>query len=245
MKMKAQLDSNQKAITKKIRALVPDATAIIFHGSRVRGLPSPTSDYDVMVFTPTGMEPEDRERIKETLQRTFPTLKIDPIFGTERWLLAHLYMEPYYRFWLENGIAAYGQIPQIERYPLLHRGALDSRLDILRAEARVVHTFSKTLYQEGLGYLDVLKQLILIENALHGDYRNESLWAKVEQAIGDPAFEILRNPSYSRRIRKSIVNRLRWIIARKISALRKENLQSHLTTPKFPEQGEKHVEPQR
>lgn len=243
--MKAQLDSNQKAITKKIRELVPDATAIIFFGSRVRGIPSPTSDYDVIVFTPTGMELEERDRVKEALEVAFPELRIDPIFGTQRWLLANLYVEPYYRFWLENGIAAHGEIPHVESYPLLHRGALDSRLDILRAEARVIHAFSRNLYQEGRGYLGVLKQLILIENALQGDYRNESLWAKVKQTIGEPAFEILRNQEQRHRIRKPIVRRMRWIIPRKISELRSENVNSPRTTSSFPKRAVKHAEPLR
>lgn len=242
--MKAQLDSNQKAITEKIRALVPEATAIVFHGSRVGGLPSPSSDYDVMIYTPTGMETQDRERIKEMLHYAFPKLKIDPIFGTERWLIAHLPFEPYYRFWLENGIAAYGQAPKIQKYPLLHRGALDSRLDIIRAEARVVDAFNRTLYGKGRGYLGILKQLSLIENALHGDYQNASLWAHVEKIVGNPTFEILRNPAYRHRIRKPMIARLERIIVRKIGELRKENLLSVWTTSRYPKRIVKHGEPQ-
>lgn len=241
--MQAQLDSNQKAITEKIRALVPDATAIIFHGSRVSGLPSPISDYDLMVFTPTGTETQDRERIKETLQDAFPNLTIDPIFGTERWLIAHLPFEPYYRFWLENGIVAYGRAPKLKKYPLLHRGALDSRLNIIRAEARVVNAFSRTLYGKGRGYLGILKQLSLIENALHGDYKNATIWANIEETVGNPTFEILRNPAYRHRIRKPMISRLERIIVRKISELRKENLHSVWTTPIFPGRSVKRVEP--
>lgn len=233
--MKAQLDTNQKAITKKIRELVPDATAIIFHGSRVRGLPSPTSDYDVMVFTPMGMELDDRDRIKETLKKEFPRFTVDPVFGSVRYLRATMAFEPYYRFWFENSVAAHGALPDVKPYPRLYRDALDSRLDIIRAEVGVTDVFSRTWYQKGRGYLRILKQLILIENALHGDYRNESLWASVAQTIGDPAFGILRDPTQRHRIRQSMVKRLRRIVIQKIGSLRKENMRSKWTTSKYPE----------
>ncbi len=232
--MKPQLDSNQKAITKKIRALVPDATAIIFHGSRVRGLPSPTSDYDVMVFTPMRVELEECERIKEQLVQAFPDFKVDAVFGAERFLHATLAFEPYYRFWLENGVSAFGSLPRVKPYPRLYRDALDSRLDIIRAEIDVVDVFNRSWYQKGRGYLRILKQLILIENALRGDYRNESLWASVAETVGHPAFEILRNPPERHRIRQSMVKRLRRIAIQKISSLRKENLHSKWTTSRYP-----------
>jgi predicted nucleotidyltransferase len=232
--MKAQLDSNQKAITKKIRALVPDATAIIFHGSRVRGLPSPESDYDVMVFTPTGMEEEERDRIKQSLRREFPDFKVDPMFGTERYLLASLPFEPYPRFWLENGVAVLGRLPEAKPYPRLYRGALDSRLDIIRAEVGVVDVFNRTLYNKARGYLRILKNLVLIENVLSGDYSNDSLWSKVESLVGHPTFEIVRDPSLRFRIRHHMVKRLRRIVLQKISELRKENLRSKWTTSQYP-----------
>lgn len=226
--MKAQLDANQKAITKKIRALVPDATAIIFYGSRVRGLPSPTSDYDVMVLTEMGMAEEERARVKEKLASRFPELAIDPVFGTERWLLAHLYMEPYYRFWLENAMASWGKVPYIENYPLLHRGALASRLRVTRSEIGVVQVLSRTLYSEGRGYLRILKNLILIEHALAQDYRNETLWADVRETVGNDVFAILRDSALRHRIRKPMVERLRRMVNRKISILRRQIAHAHL-----------------
>lgn len=75
--MNAHLDANQKAITRKIRTLVPDATAIIFHGSRVHGLPAPTSDYDILVLTPTRVEFDDRNLVKKRLEETFPDSYIE------------------------------------------------------------------------------------------------------------------------------------------------------------------------
>lgn len=100
---------------------MPDATAIIFHGSRVRGLPTPTSDYDVLVLTPKGIDPKERKRIKKTLDKTFPSLTLDPAFGSERWMRANLNREAHLRFWLENGIAVYGRIPRIGNYPPLYK----------------------------------------------------------------------------------------------------------------------------
>jgi predicted nucleotidyltransferase len=232
----------QMAITAKIRESLPEANAIIFFGSRVRGLPEPTSDYDVMVMTPTGVDPEDRDRVKGILQATFPDITLDLVFGSERYLLANLAIEPFYRFWLENGIALYGQIPHVENYPRLYRGALDSRLDIVRAEVGVVDVASRTLYQKGRGYLRILKQLMLIENALHGDYRNDSLWAGVEQTTGNPTFQILRDSSQRHRIRQPMVTRLRGVVLRKLSSLRKENMRSRWTTSKYPKRTVQGVE---
>lgn len=240
--MKTQLDSTQKAITQKIRALVPDATAIIFHGSRVRGLPSPTSDYDLLVLTPGGVEFQDRTRIKAILAECFPNLKIDPIFGSERYLLASMPFEPYPRFWLENGVAWFGHIPEAKPYPRLYRNALDSRLSIIRAEVGVVDASSRNLYEKGRGYLRIFKGLVLIENALRGDYRNESLWAKVEYLVGNPTFQILRNPLQRHRIRKPMVARLRRIVQEKLSSIRKENLRSKWTTGKYPKRAGVNVE---
>jgi predicted nucleotidyltransferase len=113
--MKPQLNATQKAITKKIRTLVPDATAIIFHGSRVRGMPSPTSDYVVMVFTPTGMELEDREVIKEELRSAFPDLEIDPVFGTERYFIAHLAVYPDDRYTIREVLLYHEQAAKIAK----------------------------------------------------------------------------------------------------------------------------------
>lgn len=242
--MNAQLDANQKAITKKIRALVPDATAIIFHGSRVRGLPSATSDYDILILNPTGVELKDRKRIKERLAQYFPDLKLDLIFGSERYLLASLAFEPYPRFWLENGVALYGKIPEAKPYPRIYRGSLDSRLHVIRAEVGVVDVCYRTLYAKGRGYLRILKNLVLIENALQGDYRNESLWMKVAQLVGNPTLQILRDPSQRHRIRKPMVNRLRRIVMRKLSSLRKENLRSRWTTSRYPKSAIKDGKPQ-
>lgn len=241
--MKAQLDSNQKAITKKIRELVPDATAIIFFGSRVRGIPSPTSDYDVMVWTATGMDEKDRAHVKEQLECAFPKLDIDPVFGTERWLLAHLYMEPYYRFWLENAIAARGKIPNIQQYPLLHRGALASRLSIIRSEIRVVQALSRTLYSEGRGYLRILKNLILIEHALVEDYRNEALWADVRETAGNDVFSVLRDPALRHRVRKPMVECLRRAVKHKVSSLERQITHAHLAD-EFPWAESGHAKPQ-
>lgn len=232
--MKPQLDATQKALTKKIRALVPDATAIIFHGSRVRGIPAPTSDYDVLILNPTGVELQERNRIKQSLAQSFPDLKLDLIFGSERYLRASLAFEPYPRFWLENGVALFGKIPEAKPYPRIYRGSLDSRLHIIRPEVGVVDVSCRTLYAQGRGYLRILKNLVLIENALQGDYRNETLWLKVAELVGTPTFQILRDPSQRHRIRKPMINRLRRMVLRKWSLLRKENMRSRQTTSKYP-----------
>lgn len=232
--MNAYSDPDQKAIARKIRMLVPDATAIIFHGARVHGLPSPTSDYDILVLTPTGVASDDRRLVKKQLEETFPDVKLDVVFGSERYLLASMAFEPYPRFWLENGIAVFGQIPDAKPYPRIYRSSLDSRLDVIRAEVEVVQIASRTLYQKGRGFMRILKDLALIENALQGDYRNESLWTKVEQLVGSPTFQILPDPVQRHRIRQPMVNRLHRLVLRKISSLRKENMRSAQATSRYP-----------
>lgn len=80
----------------------------------------------------------------------------------------------------------------------------------------------------------ILKDLALIENALQGDYRNESLWTKVEQLVGSPTFQILPDPVQRHRIRQPMVNRLHRLVLRKISSLRKENMRSAQATSRYP-----------
>jgi hypothetical protein len=62
------------------------------------------------------------------------------------------------------------------------------------------------------------------------------MWEKVGQEIGNPTFEILRNPLHRRRIRKPMVRRLRRILIHKLSTLRKENMRSKWTTSRYPKQ---------
>lgn len=220
--MKPQLDATQKALTKKIRALVPDATAIIFHGSRVRGIPAPTSDYDVMVLTPRGMDFDKRRKVKTLVQRTIPNVKIDVAFGSERALIANLAVEPYYRFWMENGVASFGQIPHVESYPPFYKDAIDSHLRILRARINVTEVCSQTEAQKAMGYLQILKLLVLIELAMQGEYRNEVLWAQVERLIGATRLTYLRGLGANQRVRKKTSLELRRLVERKLATVRRK-----------------------
>lgn len=220
--MKPQLDANQKAITKKIRALVPEATAIIFHGSRVRGLPAPTSDYDVMVLTPTGVDLEERKQIKAKLEKVFPAIEIDVTFGSERWMLANLGREAYLRFWLENGIATFGHLPTIEQYPPLYKDVLNTELDLLKARFLLARDWSRTLYYQARQYLRLLKRLIIIELALRQEYSNLALWTTLQQQVGMELLEILRDKTKRHRIRKPMVRRMERLVSRKIAAIRRQ-----------------------
>jgi predicted nucleotidyltransferase len=220
--MKAQLDSNQKAITKKLRALVPDATAIIFHGSRVRGIPSSESDYDVLVLAPRGVGLEVRKQIKDMLGASFPGIQIDPAFGSERWMRANLGREPHLRFWLENGIASFGYVPQVKKYPPFYKDALKVKVDLIQARRLMVAEWGRMEYGKARTYLALLKELILIENALHGNYQNDALWDDIRELVGVKLLTILRNPKRKRSIRKAMVSHLLGILDAKIKSMRRQ-----------------------
>lgn len=234
--MNDQLDSNQKAITEKIRALVPDVTAIIFHGSRVHGLPSPTSDYDILVLTPRGVNPVERKRIKGRLQKSLPHTRLDIAFGSERWMRTSLNREAHLRFWLENGIATYGTMPRVKEYPPLYKDVTGTELDMMQANHILVRGWGRTIAYKAQAYLRTLKHLTLIELAIRQEYRNETLWNSVQQQVGEPLFEILRNDSKRYRLRKSMVNRLERIVSRKFRQLRRELAESELPSLLAPRQ---------
>lgn len=226
--MKAQLDANQKAITEKIRALVPEATAIIFHGSRVHGLPSPTSDYDILVLTPRGVELKDRKRIQNTLSKFLPDVRLDVAFGSERWLRANLSREAHLRFWLENGIAGYGRVPRVRRFPPLYRDAIRTQLNWNEAHFLLVRGWGRTQAYRAQEYFRLLKHLTLVELALQQEFRNEVLWESIKLQIGDELFEILRNKSQHRRLRKPMVKRLERQVHRKFNQVRRALKASNL-----------------
>jgi predicted nucleotidyltransferase len=171
-------------ITAQLRARLPQASAIIFFGSRVAGCADEFSDYDVMVLLPNGLEEDARDQVKRAMRAAFPKIKLDLVFGSARALLASLRVEAHYRFWLANGIATFGQIPTIKHFPPLYKDALDSRLNVIGSEIKVVEAWSRNLHQEARGYLRILKQLVLIEHALKHDYSNRSLNADVEKMLG-------------------------------------------------------------
>ncbi|HZQ11092.1 MAG TPA: nucleotidyltransferase domain-containing protein [Anaerolineae bacterium] len=212
----------RQVITKELRALVPDATAIIFFGSRVQGLESPTSDYDIMVLAPTGVDLGERERIKKILNSTFPSVTLDLVFGSERWMRANLGREPHLRFWLENGVATYGRIPRFKPYPPFYKDAVEVQVGLIRARMILIEGWSRTQYGAARGYLYLLKELTLIELALKHDYRNEALWREIETSVGSDLLTILRNPRFRHRIRKPMVERMNRLVSKKIKLVRRQ-----------------------
>ncbi len=221
-------DQLMNQITTKIRACLPEATAVIFFGSRVAGVSDAFSDYDVLVLLPEGLELDERQRIKKEIQVTFPKVNLDMIIGSERWLLGSLRVEAHYRFWLENGIATYGHVPRVKRYPPLYKDALDSRLNIIGSEIKVIEAWSRNLHQEAGGYLRILKHLVLIEHALEKDYSNRSVWADVERLLGIDLIRVLHDPRATRRIRRPMLLRVRRAMRRKFAEVRRQVIEAKL-----------------
>jgi len=215
-------------ITAHLRARLPQATAIIFFGSRVAGCADAFSDYDVLVLVPGGLDDDERARVKREMQSAFPKTKLDLVIGSERWLLGSLRIEAYYRFWLENALATFGRIPSVKRYPPLYKDALDSRLNIIGSDIKVVAAFARNLHEEARGYLRILKHLILIEHALRKDYDNRSLWVDVDNLLGADLVNLLRDPRASRRMRRPTFLRVRRVMRRKYIEVRRQVLTAKL-----------------
>jgi predicted nucleotidyltransferase len=227
-KRKRIADPLMRTITRKIRARLPDATAIIFFGSRVAGVADAFSDYDALVLLPEGLEENARARVKQEMQAAFPNAKLDLVFGSERWLRANLSREEHLRFWLENGVLTYGSLARINRYPLLYKDVLATKLDLIEARFLLAQGWSRTLYYEAQQYLRLLKQLMLIEFALQNDYRNEALWDAMRAQVHPDLLMILRDVSQRRRIRRPMVRRMERLVSRKVRTLRRDLKASHL-----------------
>ncbi len=221
-------DALMKQITKNLRARLPDATAIIFFGSRIAGTADAYSDYDILVLLPEGLEETERARVKKEMQTAFPKVSLDLVFGSERALLANLRVEAYYRFWLENGVATFGHVPKVKRYPSLYKDALDSRLNVIGSEIKVVEAWSRNLHQEARGYLRILKQLVLIEHALKKDYSDPSIWADVEGLLGSDILSLVRDPRAVRRVRRPMLAHVRRTMRRKFNAVRQQVIKARL-----------------
>lgn len=233
------VDPLMRQITRKIRARLPNATAIIFFGSRVVGVADAFSDYDVLVLLPEGLESDERKRVKNKVQAAFPRVKLDLVFGSERGLCGNLRVEAHYRFWLENGIATFGRVPRVDRYPPLYKDALDSRLNIIGSEIKVVEAWSRNLQQEANGYLGILKHLVLIEHALDGDYSSQSVWTDVEKLVHPELIRALRDPKAVRRIRRPMLLQVRRAMRRKFAEVRRQVLESKLPC-KYPMREQEH-----
>ena len=234
--MISDLKSSQplmRQITKEIRSRLPNATAVVFFGSRVAGVADAFSDYDVMVLLPEGLDSDERQRVKQEIQSVFPEICLDMIFGSKRWLLSSLAVEAYYRFWLENSVATFGQVPKPQQYPRLYKDAIDSRLNIIRSEIKVVEAWSRNLHQEANGYLRILKHLVLIEHALQGNYSTPSIWNELTCLLGSDLISILRDPHAIRRVRRPMLSQVRRVMWRKFAKVRKQVLRSKLPS-KYP-----------
>jgi predicted nucleotidyltransferase len=181
-----------RRIIKAIRARLPNATAIIFFGSRVAGVDDAFSDYDVMVVLPNGLEQEERMRVKKKLQAEFPNVKLDLLFGSERWLRAHLPYEPFYRFWLKNSLTTWGEM-HIKRFPPLATGAMKSYIEILKAEIDLATVFDDRRAASRLG-IEALELLVQIDQAFKHDYSIRSVKGIVNALVGADLARRIRDP---------------------------------------------------
>lgn len=185
-------DPLMQRITAKIRACLPDATAIIFFGSRVAGTFDAFSDYDVMVVLPDGLEQEARVRVKRKVQAAFPNVKLDLVFGSERWLRAHLPYEPFYRFWLKNSLTTWGKM-NIQRFPPLATGAMKSYIEILKAEIDLAAVVDDRRAAGRIG-IEALELLVQIDQAFKHNYSVRAVKEIVSALVGADLERRVRNP---------------------------------------------------
>lgn len=186
-------DPLMKQITAKIRARLPGATAIIFFGSRIAGLADEFSDYDVLVLLPEGLEETERERVKKEMQAAFPKIKLDLLFGSERWLRSRMTYEPFYRFWLKESVTTFGKPPSIKRFPPLATGAMKSYLGIVEAEIALAGAIEDRRAAGQIG-LNALEILVEIDHAYKYDYSTRTVKLAMKTLVGDDLVARIRNP---------------------------------------------------
>lgn len=185
-------DPLMQSITDVLRARLPQATAIIFFGSRVAGVADAFSDYDVLVVMPEGLEEDERNQVKQEIQKQFPTIKLDVLFGSERWLRARLPYEPYYRFWLKNSLTTWGKV-NIKRLPPLAVGAMQSYSGILKAEIEMAAVIENCRRASRIG-INAVELLFEIEQGLKSDYDLRSVRRGMSELLGEDLIERIRDP---------------------------------------------------
>ena len=178
-------------ITKEIRHRLPKATAVVFFGSRVAGFADAFSDYDVLVLLPDGLELDERKQIKQEIQSLFQDIKLDLLFGSERWLRSRLPFEPYYRFWRKESYTTYGKV-SIKRFPPLATGAMKSYLGILKAEIDLAEAVDRR--RGSRIALDALELLIEIDQGFKSDYSVRSTKETLNRLVGMNLIGKIRNP---------------------------------------------------
>ena len=186
------VDPLMRQITRKIRARLPNATAIIFFGSRVAGAADAFSDYDVLVLLPEGLEMDERKHVKEEMQAAFPDITLDLLFGSERWLRARLPYEPYYRFWLKDSLTTWGKT-NIKRFPPLATGAMKSYLGILKAEIDLAAALENCRGGSRVG-IEALELLVQIDRGFKRDYSERSVKQALNDLVGADLIARVRNP---------------------------------------------------
>jgi predicted nucleotidyltransferase len=185
-------DPLMQQITDAIRARLPQATAIIFFGSRVAGVADAFSDYDVMVVMPDGLDMDERKRVKQELQSSFPNAKLDLVFGSERRLRSSLPYYPFYRFWLKDSVATWGKI-NIKRFPPLSVGAMKSYLGILKAEIELADALEDRHRGSRVG-IEALELLTEIELGFKRDYSTRAVKQAVTEFVGSDLVLRIRDP---------------------------------------------------
>ena len=181
-----------RQITAKLRARLPDANAILFFGSRVSGGSDRFSDYDVLVLLPRGLDLQERKRIKQEIQTAFLDIKLDIVLGSERWLRARLPYEPFYRFWLKNSVATWGET-RIKRFPPLAVGAMKSYLGILESEIDLAAALEDRRMGSRIS-IDTLELLVQIDQAFKRDYSVESVKRIMNELVGVNLISRTRDP---------------------------------------------------
>lgn len=186
-------DPLMKQITAKIRARLPGATAIIFFGSRIAGTADAYSDYDVLVLLPEGLEETERARVKKEMQAAFPKIKLDLLFGSERWLRARMTYEPFYRFWLKESVTAWGKGPNINRFPPLSTSAMKSYLGIVGSEIDLAAAVENCHGGTRIA-LDALEMLLEIEQSFKYSYSTRLVREAMSVLVGSDLMTRIRNP---------------------------------------------------
>lgn len=201
-------------VARRLRELLSGITTIALIGSRAGGAATPDSDWDLLVLVDGGVDEAERQRIRQQVREEIPDITLDILFASERWVLGNLQFEPYRRFWLEEGIGLWGKWPLECQYPPLHKGAMDSHLNIIRSEIELVDVRDLKVVQHFNSYARVLKKILMIEHALEGKYH--SMWLDLAQLMGPDLWERYRPNNGRRRITRKDVERLRRLARKEL-----------------------------
>lgn len=199
--VRVQLDAELKELEKKdpimqqigLRLLekFPYISAMVFFGSRVNGIPDERSDYDIFVLMPAGLSWKERGMTEIELKKNMG-VKVQFIVSSPGASKFFLRVNPYLRFWLEEGILL-GDFKKIvkDAPPLSKQGCIDSVID-LKLDVDDVKV-ERDLNEKAKSYYSILRRLLIVEQAIEDNYSYVMLMSELETLIGKRLFNTLKS----------------------------------------------------